>query len=61
MKIARVCKLCGANCDPGEIKNGICFECQLEQKKKEKVRKEVDRMVRTTDYEQLRMEEFLDE
>lgn len=51
MKIARVCKLCGANCDPGEIKNGICFECQLEQKKKEKVRKEVDRMVRTDKYE----------
>lgn len=61
MKIARVCKLCGANCDPGEIKNGICFECQLEQKKKAKVKAEVDRMARTDDYKQLRMEEFLNE
>ena len=43
----------------GEIKNGICFECALEQKKKEKVRQEVDRMGRTTNYEQLEMEEFL--
>mgnify|MGYP006869259380 CR=1 FL=1 len=53
--------MCGANCDPGEIKNGICFECQLEQKKKAKVKAEVDRMARTDDYKQLRMEEFLNE
>lgn len=58
MGFARICKLCGANCDPGEIKNGICFECTLEWKKKEEVRQEVDRMVRTTNYEQLEMEEF---
>lgn len=51
--------MCGANCAPGEIKNGICFECQLEQKKKAKAKAEADRMVRTDDYKQLRLEEFL--
>lgn len=51
--------MCGANCDPGEIKNGICFDCQLELKKQEQVRQEVDRMARATDYEQLEMEGFL--
>lgn len=51
----------GRTATPERLKNGICFECMLEQKKKEKVRKEVDRMVRTDDYKQLRMEEFLNE
>ena len=59
MGISIVCRVCRGRCDPGEIKNGICFECMLEQKKKEKVRKEVDRMVRTDKYEQIRMEDFL--
>lgn len=59
MGIAIVCRICHGRCDPGEIKNGICFECALEQKRKENIRQEVDRMVRTDKYEQIRMEEFL--
>lgn len=59
MGFARVCKLCGANCDPGELRNGICFECFLEQKRKKEVRQEADRMVRTDSFEQMEMEDFL--
>lgn len=61
MKIARICSECKGRCDPGEISGGICFDCRVKLEKKEKVRKEVDRMVRTDDYKQLRMEEFLNE
>lgn len=59
MGFARVCKLCGANCDPGELRNDICFECSSEQKRKEEVRQEADRMVRTDSFEQMEMEDFL--
>lgn len=59
MGIAIVCRICHGRCDPGEIKNGICFECALEQKRKEKVRQEVDRMVRANSFEQMGMEDFL--
>ena len=59
MGFARICTDCKGRCDPGEIKNGICFECQLKREKKAKVKAEADRMVRTDDYKQLRLEEFL--
>lgn len=30
-----VCKICGANCDNGELKGGICPECIEEEKQRE--------------------------
>lgn len=24
------CHICGAMCDPGELENGVCFECRSE-------------------------------
>ena len=26
------CSVCGANCDPGELVNGVCLECLEEQR-----------------------------
>lgn len=52
-----LCEKCGCSLDPGE--GNICEEC-LEEADVEKQReKELDRMVRSTDYEQMRMEEFI--
>ena len=56
MGFASECRICHGRCDPGELRNGICFECTLEQRKKEKVRQKVDRMVRADKYEQLEIE-----
>lgn len=56
MKFARVCSKCKGRCDPGEITGGICFECRAKMKEEEKNRKEVDRIVRTNEYEQMELE-----
>lgn len=51
------CKKCGCSLDPGE--GSICEEC-LEEADAEKQREEeIDRMVRSTGYKQMRLEEFL--
>ena len=53
------CKKCGCSLDPGE--GSICEEC-LEEADAEKQREEeIDRMVRSTGYKQMRLEEFLNE
>lgn len=44
---------------PEKLRGGICFECRVKLEKKAKVQQEVDRMVRTDNYKQLRLEEFL--
>lgn len=51
--------MCKGRCDPGEIEGELCFECRAKLEKQKKVQQEVDRMVRTDVYKQLRLEEFL--
>lgn len=24
------CHICGGSCDPGELENGVCFDCRIE-------------------------------
>ena len=52
-----LCKRCGCRLDPGE--GNICEECLDEMEVKKQREKEFDRMVRSTDYRQMNMEEFL--
>lgn len=55
----RECKICGCSMDSGEGKNGICDDCITGETERQKRRAELDRMVRTTDFKQMDMEEFL--
>lgn len=37
-----VCRICGCNCDAGELSNGVCEIC-LEEEKQKEVRKDMHR------------------
>lgn len=52
------CRICGCNCDPGDLKNGVCDDCRKEKRKEEHRKQETERLMRA-DYKQLEMEEFL--
>lgn len=52
-----LCEKCGCTLDPGEGR--ICEECLDESDTKKQREKEFDRMVRSTDYKQMKMEDFL--
>ena len=45
--------------DAGEGQNGVCEECISGETERQRRRAELDRMIRSTDYKQMRMEEFL--
>ena len=32
------CHICGSNCDPGELENGVCFDCRVDAIEKQEVR-----------------------
>lgn len=53
------CRKCGCSLDPGE--GNICDECSVEQDKEQLRKEELDRMIRSTDYKQMEMEEFFNE
>ena len=53
------CECCHGLFDAGELKGGICDECQEKMSSERRREKEMDRMVRSADYEQMEMEEFL--
>ena len=50
------CDKCGCTLDPGE--GSICEECLEEADTKKQREREVERMVRSTDYKQMEMEDF---
>lgn len=55
----RECKICGCSMDAGEGQNGICDDCVSGETEKQKRREELDRMIRSTDYRQMKMEDIL--
>ncbi len=55
--ILKECERCGCSLDPGE--GHLCDDCAEEMDNERQREKELDRMVRSTDYKQMRMEEFL--
>lgn len=51
------CEVCGCRLDPGEGR--LCDDCLDEQEEERHRRMELDRMIRSTSYEQMEMEEFI--
>lgn len=51
------CHICHGKCDPGELENGVCFDCRSEAVKMEdarrlRVRKELNRSILAMQYAQ---------
>lgn len=55
--IFKECECCGCPLDPGEGR--LCDDCTSEMDSEQQRKKELDRLVRSTDYKQMSMEEFL--
>ena len=53
------CEICHGRCDPGELTQGICPECEIAHMQAEMNRQELNRMITATNYRQMTMEEFL--
>lgn len=50
------CRICGGNCDPGDLIGGICDDCRMEKTKEEKRQDEMNRlsrMIMSGQYEQM--------
>lgn len=56
MSFSIICRICGANCDRGELRDGICFDCTIERKKQELIDKKVKNI---SHYKQIKMEDYL--
>lgn len=59
MGISRECRICFGRCDPGELRDGICFECTIELKRREKNKNKIENMVKATEYRQMEMEDYI--
>lgn len=53
------CSICGASLDPGEGR--ICDECQEKEEKKSRNQELIYKMMRSTDYKQIELEDYLSE
>lgn len=55
----RKCKFCNNPMDPGEGRNGVCDDCITGETERYEREKQMERMVRATDWTQMEMEEFI--
>ena len=55
----RECRICHCSMDAGEGQNGICDDCISGETEKQRRKEEVDRMVRSTVFKQMNLEEFI--
>lgn len=53
------CRCCGCMMDPGEGRNGMCDDCVTGETERQQRREELDRMIRSTDFKQMEMEDIL--
>ncbi len=51
------CRKCGCTLDPGE--GSMCDDCREEMNEERRREMELDRMIRSTNFEQMELEEFL--
>ena len=49
----------GCMMDPGEGRNGMCDDCVTGETERQHRREELDRMIRSTDFKQMEMEDIL--
>lgn len=52
-----LCEVCGCSLDPGE--GSVCDDCRSDLSEERRREKELDRMIRSINYQQMEMEEFL--
>lgn len=52
------CRICNCNCDPGDLKNGICEDCREDMMLKEEKKEELNR-IENAEFKQMRLEDFL--
>ena len=53
------CRICGANCDPGDLRNGVCDDCRSPEVEFRQIKKntdgnrqrEIERIERSTRWE----------
>ena len=53
------CRRCGCMMDPGEGRNGVCDDCVTGETERQRRREELDRMIQSTDFKQMEMEDIL--
>lgn len=51
------CRICGANCDPSDLVNGVCDDCREAEQKEQERKQDINRLLKS-DGEQMRLEEF---
>lgn len=51
------CSKCGCTLDPGE--GSMCDDCREEMNEERRREIELDRMIRSTNFEQMELEEFI--
>lgn len=54
----RRCERCGCLCDPGDLVNGVCDDCQEDERKKEENCEMALRMMRSST-KQMTLEDFI--
>lgn len=57
------CRICGANCDPGDLIGGVCDDCRTEKTKEEQRQDEMNRlsrMIMDNKYKQISIMEVLE-
>ena len=52
------CNVCHAHVDAGELVGGVCEDCISGETERRKLSEEMERMVQSTDFKQLEMEEL---
>ena len=53
------CRICNCNCDPGDLKNGICEDCREDMRLEEEKKEELNR-IENAEFKQMRLEDILD-
>lgn len=53
------CRICESNCDPGDLRDGICYDCRDKQEKDQKRKEKRERLLRSS-WQQMEMEELID-
>lgn len=51
------CRICGCNCDPSDLINGVCDDCREAERREEQRKQEINRLMRA-EYKQLKLEKF---
>ncbi len=53
------CKRCDCSMDSGEGRNGVCDDCITGETERQEREKQMERMIRATDWAQMEIKEFI--